>query len=82
MIDAITNWIASASDRERPFRKAVHIILHAIASAQPLQHEMVMKGGILLGIAYDTGRFTKDIDFSTKRKYQKFDKVVFLECLK
>lgn len=31
---------------------------------------MVMKGGLLLAIRYDSGQFTKDVDFSTRDRYE------------
>lgn len=70
----ISAWVAAAGeDRlQRPFREAVHITLHAIASSAELQPRMLMKGGILMAIRYDTGRFTKDIDFSTTTHYRDF----------
>ncbi|MBV6325140.1 nucleotidyl transferase AbiEii/AbiGii toxin family protein [Duganella violaceipulchra] len=66
-------WISSAKTlSEKNFRSVVHIILNAISSQHELQTEMVMKGGILMAIAYHTGRYTRDIDFSTSRHYSEF----------
>lgn len=39
---------------------------------------MVMKGGILLAIRYQSSRFTKDVDFSTQRKLQDVDLPTFI----
>jgi predicted nucleotidyltransferase component of viral defense system len=59
-------WVESASDVENSeFREAVHTILSAIASDVELKANMVLKGGILLAIRYQSHRFTKDIDLST-----------------
>src|ERR1035437_1005340 len=80
----VKEWVASAGDsREKGFRSVVHIILNAIASHHEFQPEMVMKGGILMAIAYHSGRFTKDIDFSTPKHYLEFQKgeVVFVKNL-
>lgn len=62
-------WVAKAEPRERNFREAVHIILTAIANSAELASTMVMKGGMLMAIRYNSSRFTKDADFSTRNKY-------------
>jgi predicted nucleotidyltransferase component of viral defense system len=62
----IVTWASEAPNSEqREFRQAVHTILAAIAIDPRLKNNMVIKGGILLGICYHSPRFTKDIDFST-----------------
>jgi predicted nucleotidyltransferase component of viral defense system len=62
----IASWANEAPDAEqREFRQAVHTILAAIAIDPRLKSIMVIKGGILLGVRYQSPRFTKDIDFST-----------------
>ncbi|WP_041525008.1 nucleotidyl transferase AbiEii/AbiGii toxin family protein [Gilvimarinus agarilyticus] len=59
-------WVAEAeSESNQEFREAVHTILAAIASEPKLRASMVLKGGILLAIRYNSHRFTKDIDLST-----------------
>ena len=69
----IVAWVSSTStSQERTFREAVHTVLLAIATSSDLQPQMLMKGGILLSIRYETGRFTKDIDFSTTTHYKQF----------
>lgn len=66
-------WIASSTKKsEKDFRSVVHIILNAISSQHELRSEMIMKGGILVAIAYHTGRYTRDIDFSTCKHYSEF----------
>ena len=45
-------------------RQAVEIILNAIAMTVPLNTEMFLKGGILLGLAYGSPRQTTDIDLT------------------
>ena len=77
----IDRWVASAdNENEKTFREAVHTILYAIASSTNLQPRMIMKGGILMAIRYETGRFTTDIDFSTTTHYRDFaaDQAAFL----
>lgn len=39
---------------------------------------MIMKGGMLLAVRYQSDRFTKDIDFSTLDKFQNFEKEAFI----
>jgi hypothetical protein len=43
-----------------------------------LRTQMVMKGGMLMAIKYDSTRFTKDADFSTRDKYAKGDEAALL----
>ena len=68
----IEHWIDHIPG-QREFRRAVHTILYAIASAHDLQSLLVLKGGILLSLAYASSRFTKDIDFSTSKTAQELD---------
>jgi Nucleotidyl transferase AbiEii toxin, Type IV TA system len=65
----INDWVQDAPTEEnRKFREAVHTILLAIASDATLKTSMILKGGILLAIRYNSRRYTKDIDFSTDKK--------------
>lgn len=73
----ISQWI-NRDPARKAFRQAVHIILTAIARAPGLQSSMIMKGGVLLALGYDSSRFTKDIDFSTSAKLPEFDLTRFL----
>jgi predicted nucleotidyltransferase component of viral defense system len=61
----ITHWVNNAESDQRELRQAVHTILAAIAQDPYLRDSMIMKGGILLAVRYESIRFTKDIDFST-----------------
>lgn len=65
----IDTWVAQAPPAQRGFREAVHTILDGIGHSQNLSAKMVMKGGLLLAIRYDSSRYTRDLDFSTKDKY-------------
>lgn len=69
----IEAWVDAAPDRQRGFREAVHIVLDSIGHSQSLQARMVMKGGLLLAIRYDSTRFTRDLDFSTSERYIEAD---------
>ncbi len=56
---------------------AVHTILYAIANNPRLQAEMIIKGGILLALRYNSPRYTTDVDFSTSLKYSEFNQDEF-----
>jgi predicted nucleotidyltransferase component of viral defense system len=65
----IPAWVAKASADKRNFREAVHIILTAIGQSTALRTKMIMKGGMLMALRYESNRFTKDADFSTRELY-------------
>ncbi|WP_065392410.1 nucleotidyl transferase AbiEii/AbiGii toxin family protein [Photorhabdus namnaonensis] len=75
---SIEQWVAEAPKDRITFRQAVHIVLQAIASSDYLKPKMIMKGGLLLGIRYQSSRFTEDIDFSTAMKLADIDQEEFL----
>ena len=50
----IEAWVDAAPADQRGFREAVHIILDSIGHSQNLKARMVMKGGLLLAIRYDS----------------------------
>jgi predicted nucleotidyltransferase component of viral defense system len=64
---SLEQWVAGAEQSEEEFRQAVHTILAAIANTPNLQDNMIIKGGILLAIRYQSDRFTRDIDFSSPK---------------
>ena len=66
----VAEWVVSAPLQQQAFREAVHIVLAAIGSSTPLRTQMVMKGGMLMAIRYNSTRFTRDADFSTTALYQ------------
>lgn len=75
----LDRWIEQEADlRRRAFRQAVHLVLRAIANEPALAPLMVMKGGILLAIRYHSARFTRDIDFSTRRRVEDVDLTRFV----
>ncbi len=65
----IEAWVAQAPQGQQGFREAVHTILDGIGHSQNLRARMVMKGGLLLAIRYDSSRYTRDLDFSTRDSY-------------
>ncbi|EEA8304788.1 nucleotidyl transferase AbiEii/AbiGii toxin family protein [Salmonella enterica subsp. enterica serovar Rubislaw] len=81
MEHSIEDWIAAAPRDRVTFRQAVHIVLQAIASSDYLQPRMIMKGGMLMGLRYQSSRFTEDIDFSTSLRYADIDETLFREEL-
>ena len=58
-------WIDTADPSEIEFRQAVHVVVEAISDCPSLSEHLIIKGGILLALAHDSDRFTRDIDFST-----------------
>ena len=62
----VAAWVARAAQDPIAHRQrqAVEIILNAIAMTGPLNTELFLKGGILLGLAYGSPRQTTDIDLS------------------
>ena len=64
-VDA-AEWVARAEDDPiaHQQRQTVHIVLCAIASSAPLKQIMVLKGGILMGLAYGSLRQTADVDLT------------------
>lgn len=72
MID-LKAWVESEDEPDRKvFRQAIQLVLRAIAQSS-LSSLMIMKGGVLLAIRYQSSRFTRDIDFSTSRQFQDVD---------
>jgi hypothetical protein len=66
----VAQWVASSPLQQQAFREAVHIVLSAIGSSATLRTQMVMKGGMLMAIRYNSTRFTRDADFSTTALYE------------
>lgn len=74
----IPTWVSQAPANQKGFREAVHIILTAIGTSTALRTKMVMKGGMLMALRYESSRFTKDADFSTTATYTKAGEEEFL----
>ena len=68
-IDA-AGWVEQAQTNPAAHRQrqGVVTILNAIAAKAPLNKKMFLKGGILMGLAYDSPRQTVDIDLTTSLK--------------
>ena len=77
----IQDWINQSVERV-PFRQAVHTILVAVSQSEALKTNMIMKGGMLLALGYESTRYTKDIDFSTAKTLKEFDIEACIQELK
>lgn len=64
---AITAWVEKARADPETYleRQATEVFLSTIGSIEPYKHQMFLKGGILMGVAYESPRNTGDIDLST-----------------
>ena len=61
-------WVEKSRDGlEKEFRQAVKCVLESISKNIELSSLMVMKGGLLMAIKYQSPRYTRDIDFSTQK---------------
>lgn len=61
----IEEWIDRAeNDDEKKFRQAIHLILLAVSRDKVLSQNLVIKGGIVLSLAYGSERYTTDLDLS------------------
>ena len=66
----IQDWINQSNERV-PFRQAVHTILVAITRSEALTTSMVMKGGILLALGYESTRYTSPFKVIKNLLYNK-----------
>lgn len=64
----VAKWVENAKADPVAYqqRQTVEIVLNAIAITTSLNAKMFLKGGILMGLAYDSPRQTTDIDMTTK----------------
>lgn len=64
---SIAAWVEKAKNDPETYmeRQATEVFLSTLGSIKPYQHEMFLKGGILMGVAYESPRNTGDIDLST-----------------
>ena len=57
---------AAAQDRQtQRERIASEVFLAALGSTENFKHKIFLKGGVLVGAVYESGRNTADLDFST-----------------
>jgi hypothetical protein len=78
----IEKWITdSPNDKEKAFRRAIHIILLAISNSPDLRAQMLFHGGLLMALKYKGVRHTTDLDFATKNKFVDVDTNYFLKEL-
>ncbi len=70
----VAGWVEQARTNPAAHRQrqGVVTILNAIAAKAPLNKKMFLKGGILMGLAYDSPRQTVDIDLTTSLKAENY----------
>ncbi|MEL7389862.1 MAG: nucleotidyl transferase AbiEii/AbiGii toxin family protein [Pseudomonadota bacterium] len=63
----IGEWVEKAKADPQAYleRQATEVFLTALGMTKPFCHEVFLKGGILMGVVYDSPRQTGDIDFTT-----------------
>lgn len=63
---AVTEWVrrAEADPVAHLQRQATDLVLHAIATAAPFDGKLLLKGGVLMGLAYGSFRQTTDVDLT------------------
>lgn len=66
-IVSIAAWVEKAKANPVTYleRKATEVFLSTLGRIEPYKHQMFLKGGILMGVAYQSPRNTGDIDLST-----------------
>lgn len=69
----VSRWVEQVRDNPAAHRrrKSIEIILNAIAARSSLNQQMFLKGGTLMGLAYDSPRQTADVDLTTSLKAKK-----------
>lgn len=74
----IATWIqaARASPVEYRRRQVVDIVLNAIAHSGELRDSLLLKGGTLMNLAYQSPRSTTDIDFTAAEPIETFQRKV------
>lgn len=71
----IEEWIDSAEDNnQKAFRQVIHLILLAISRDESLSQTLIIKGGIVLSLAYGSDRYTTDLDLSSLDNMEKLSK--------
>lgn len=77
----LDDWVDQAPSLFKEYRISVQIILTAISLNSNLADNMIMKGGSLLAIRYNSKRHTTDVDFSTQIKLDRLDLDSFIKAL-
>lgn len=64
---SISDWVERAKADPVTYveRQATEVFLSAIGRLEKYKHQMFLKGGVLMGVAYGSPRNTGDIDLST-----------------
>lgn len=71
----IEEWINRAENHDQKvFRQVIHLILLAISRDDSLSQTLIIKGGIVLSLAYGSDRYTTDLDLSSLDNMEKLSK--------
>lgn len=64
---SIAAWVEKAKADPETYleRQATEVFLSTLGNIEPYKHQMFLKGGILMAVAYESPRNTGDIDLST-----------------
>lgn len=67
VVVSIDEWVDKAKADPEAYleRQATEIFLMALGTSEPYCGKFFLKGGLLMGIVYDSPRHTADIDYST-----------------
>lgn len=67
IVVSIDEWVDKAKADPEAYleRQATEILLTALGTTEPYCGKFYLKGGLLMGIVYDSPRHTADIDYST-----------------
>lgn len=67
VVVSIDEWVDKAKADPEAYleRQATEILLTALGTTEPYCGKFFLKGGLLMGIVYDSPRHTADIDYST-----------------
>jgi len=66
----IDQWVRDTAGTTRRQREITQIILHAIAITPSLHETLYLKGGVFMGLVYDSVRLSSDVDFSVSESIQ------------
>ena len=71
----IEEWVNNAENNyQKTFRQVIHLILLAISRDESLSQTLIIKGGVVLSLAYGSDRYTTDLDLSSLDNMEKLSK--------
>jgi len=78
----LDSWISKKrTDPSAYLERQVTEVLLAALSAPPFEGKVYLKGGVLMGLLYDSPRSTADVDFTTSMSVREVNKEKFREHL-